>query len=713
MSQSNDGLKQASLTALGYICEEINPDNITEYVNTILTAVVQGGVPEVTNIDVKTAAIKALLASLEFVRANFNIEQERNFIIESDLEATRVPSVTLKTLAFECLVKVADLYYDKLPAYMQAIFTVTINAIQNEVKDVALQAIEFWTTLAEVEMGLQFDEEEAIQNNTKPQHTSAKYVIGALKHLVAALLTTLVKQEEDQEEGEWNVSMAGATSLALIADCAGDQILNEIMPFITENIASPDWRKREAATMSLGSILEGPEKLVEIVRGATPVLLRNLHDKNELVKDTTTWTLGRICLLHLDSILHQLDEVMNGLTIALKDTPRIASVACWAIKNVVDSLNAQSSNAANSAINAEKSKKLVGYFQPVMKQLLDTCARPDSDESGLRQAAITAMTSTIFDAPEEVLGLVAQLLPLYATELGNLLKSADPKKEMAGPLCLMIQTCISRLGADVRKAIQIDQLMELLVNSLKAPSALADAMPAIGALADIIEGDMTPYFPHFLPFFLDALRKHAEYETCGIAVGTIGDICRSIGTGCASAAPEIVRLLLEALKAPTLDRSVKPPILSAFGDLAMAIGQGFIPYMEVVSTTLLQAQNMALQPTDDEDMIDYLNLLRQGICEAYSGILQGIQSLPHLVPLANQIMTFVVKCYEDQNKTEEVVHGIVGVLGDVAHVMGAHAKQMLVSPQVATMISQIIQSTQYEQRTLNIALWAKDMISKL
>lgn len=50
--------------------------------------------------------------------------------------------------------KIAALYYDTLPAYMEAIFTLTQRAVSTDEEDVAKQAIEFWCSICEEEMDL-------------------------------------------------------------------------------------------------------------------------------------------------------------------------------------------------------------------------------------------------------------------------------------------------------------------------------------------------------------------------------------------------------------------------------------------------------------------------------------------------------------------------------------------------------------------------------
>ncbi|KAJ2841809.1 karyopherin Kap95, partial [Coemansia brasiliensis] len=147
VSTNNTGLKVASLQTIGFICESINPDILATQSNPILTAVVQGANSEETSQEVRYAAITALLNSLEFVRQNFENEGERNVIMQTVCEATQSPDGNVQVAAFECLVRIMQLYYDKMRFYMEkALYGLTVIGMKHEDEKIALQAIEFWST---------------------------------------------------------------------------------------------------------------------------------------------------------------------------------------------------------------------------------------------------------------------------------------------------------------------------------------------------------------------------------------------------------------------------------------------------------------------------------------------------------------------------------------------------------------------------------------
>ena len=85
--------------------------------------------------------------------------------------------------------------------------------------------------------------------------------------------------------------------------------------------------------------------------------------------------------------------------------------------------------------------------------------------------------------------------------------------------------------------------------------------------------------------------------------------------------------LLKDLPSSRLHRSVKPPIFSCFGDIALAIDGNFEKYLPYAMPMLQYATEIAAQTSStDDEMVEYNNQLRNGIFEAYSGILQGFKN---------------------------------------------------------------------------------------
>jgi len=77
---------------------------------------------------------------------------------------------------------------------------------------------------------LQSQDEEEGDSSTVHYH----FVQQALQPLVEMLLKLLSKQEEgqDEDDGIWNLSLAGGNCLSLVAAVVGDEVLALVMPYI-------------------------------------------------------------------------------------------------------------------------------------------------------------------------------------------------------------------------------------------------------------------------------------------------------------------------------------------------------------------------------------------------------------------------------------------------------------------------------------------------
>jgi importin subunit beta-1 len=109
-----------------------------------------------------------------------------------------------------------------------------------------------------------------------------------------------------------------------------------------------------------------------------------------------------------------------------------------------------------------------------------------------------------------------------------------------------------------------------------------------------LEQDFAPYIQAFSQFLFPALKAHEDSQLCTIAVGIIGDISRALGEQTTEYSNPFMSMLLENLQSDILDRNVKIPILICFGDIALAIGPAFEPYLDTTMGVLRQAG--AIQP---------------------------------------------------------------------------------------------------------------------
>ena len=66
-----------------------------------------------------------------------------------------------------------------------------------------------------------------------------------------------------------------------------------------------------------------------------------------------------------------------------------------------------------------------------------------------------------------------------------------------------------------------------------------------------------------------------EWQVCQVTVGVLGDVCRAIEDQIAPYTENIMRILLRNLESNDVQRNIKPQILSAFGDMSLAIGDRF------------------------------------------------------------------------------------------------------------------------------------------
>ena len=330
--------------------------------------------------------------------------------------------------------------------------------------------------------------------------------------------------------------------------------------------------------------------------------------------------------------------------------------------------------------------------------------------------------------------MVQHLIPVVMQKLGATLDalaqpgaSAEQKEKLGetqGLLCGTLQTIVQKMsssGAEAQDALvrqYSDQIMQTLLRVLgaRASTVHEEAMLCVGALAYACGEHFEKYVDALFPFIDVGLKNHEEYEVCNVTVGVVGDVCRALDAKVARWCDPIVQQLLADLQSTQLHRSVKPPILSCFGDIALAIGPLFEKYLAYVAPMLQSATQLSMsQPKDDEEMIDYNNALRNGIFEAYAGMLQGFKEDKSKIALLMQhaefVLAFVEEVHKDADRDEAVTRAMVGVMGDMADTMDGIGQLYARKPFWRQLLQECADPNQDEQLR-ETALWAHGKITQ-
>ncbi|KAK2722426.1 hypothetical protein QYM36_002833 [Artemia franciscana] len=734
-SNSTEMLREATLEAIGYICQDIDPDILAAQSNEILTAIVHGMKKHEKNEHVKLAATTALLNSLEFTRANFEKENERNYIMQVVCEATQSPNTKIKVSALQCLVKIMSLYYRYMEAYMgPALFAISLEAMKSDIDEIALQGIEFWSNVCDEEIDLVVEAQEAEEMGRTPERTSRYYALGALQYILPVLLHLLTKQEDSDDDEDWNPCKAAGVCLMLLAQCCGDNVVGPVLNFVKENIKSPNWRCRDAAVMAFGSVLEGPnvENLQPIVEQALPILIELSRDPNVTIRDTTAWTLGKICEITPDAVnANIIPQLLDALIQGLKTEPRVAHNICWALNSLASSIYEKALQDASGEDETVYTYALSPYFPVVLERLLETTERPDANQNNLRTAAYEALMEFIKSSPKDCYIHVARATEIIITRLNQVLQMEGSINNMTDRshyfdlqslLCATLQSVLKKMTKEDAMRIGdavMQSLLHIFNSSMRLGSGAVqeDAMMAVASLAEVLGEDFLKYMDAFKPFLYVGIKNVTDSAVCRAAIGIISDICRAMHAKVIPYCNDIMSALVESLNNVNANALLKPEILTVFGDIALAIGAEFRIYLEVVLTTLYQA-SQAKVDRSDYDNIEYLNRLRESCVETYASIVQGLreemgaptptfQMLYAHVPF---IVEFLASIAQDPDRVDSLIHVAAGLVGDLCNVFGSGAANALDIPPIQELLGECRRSK--NTKIKSTAHWATKELKK-
>lgn len=325
---SNDVLqiRLTSLQTIGYICEEMEPQDLTqELKNQIMSALTSNIAAAPEQQEPCKLAVRALLHSIPYTTVNFQNAEQREFIMAKVLEAMRAPDVGIRETAMQCLVEIGRQEYEHMGAYINQIAELTRQVAFNDDMRVGTQGIEFWTTVAEVEYA-----------RVEKGGQILGFVSSFKDFLLEMLLQGISKMDmddDDDAEDEWGVNLASGCCLVKVSLLLKNDVLGPVVDYVKQNIMHEQWQARYAALMALGAIADGPDKqqFAEILVPSMQQLMNMFADSSVKVRQAISWVTFVICTHHADVMVSSAESTAHFISVILQSLPdkhRISVYIC-------------------------------------------------------------------------------------------------------------------------------------------------------------------------------------------------------------------------------------------------------------------------------------------------------------------------------------------------------------------------------------------------
>jgi importin subunit beta-1 len=293
--------------------------------------------------------------------------------------------------------------------------------------------------------------------------------------------------------------------------------------------------------------------------------------------------------------------------------------------------------------------------------------------------------------------------------------------EVQSHLCTLLQSTVKKTGrpgiALADRTMQVALMLLQTGASSRRYAELEDVLLLIGALAGEMEGDFVRFAAPLIALLVPLLQAHQDEPSLAIVgYGLVGDLARALGPLLLPHAQALMGALVAGLHSPALGRSVKPHIVSALGDVAMATGGAFAPYLDVAMGLLCQAAKIAVLNPSDYDEIDFVVLLRESLLEAFTCIVQGFRddaNAAALLPFLGPIVEFLQAVAADPERTDTMARSAAGLIGDLVGTFTPHMIPVLSAAWLLAFLQAPLPSrTAVSPNTEATVRWAQQTIQK-
>ncbi|CAB3404704.1 unnamed protein product [Caenorhabditis bovis] len=238
------------------------------------------------------------------------------------------------------------------------------------------------------------------------------------------------EDDDDDTGSEWNIRRCSAASLDVLASIFSKELLEHLLPILKETLVHSDWLVKESGILALGAIAEGcMDGVTPHLHELIPYLMGLLQDKKPLVRSITCWTLSRYCTFVVTDERARAQYfqplLANLLNCSLDVNKKVQEAAC----------------SAFATLEEEAGEQLI----PFLPNILDTLVRAFGVYQAKNLLILYDALSTLANSVGEALCAPQYVQVLMPPLMNKWERLSDDDKELF-PLLECISSVVSAMG---------------------------------------------------------------------------------------------------------------------------------------------------------------------------------------------------------------------------------------------------------------------------
>ncbi|KAJ6625440.1 Transportin-1 [Pseudolycoriella hygida] len=519
------------------------------------------------------------------------------------------------------LVMLLEVRMDRLIPHMNQIIEYMLLRTQDPDESVALEASEFWLTLAEQTIckevltphlprlapvlirGMRYSEIDIIllkgdveedemvpdrEEDIRPRfHKSRTHTVKSGEENGDA------DDEDDDDCGldddnslsEWNLRKCSAAALDVLANVFRDECLPIVLPILKETLSHSEWEVKESGILALGAIAEGcMSGMITHLPELIPYLITCLSDKKALVRSITCWTLSRYAHwvvnqpheLYLKPLMEELlKRILDG-------NKRVQEAAC----------------SAFATLEEEACTELVPYLSFILETLVFAFSKYQHKNLLILYDAVGTLADSVghhLNKPEYIDILMPPLIQKW-----NMLKDDDkdlfPLLECLSSIATALQSgflpycepVYNRCISLIQQTINQDMVNNLNSGQYEQPDKerMIVALDLLSGLAEGLDGHIESLVANSnIMTLLFQCMQDVMPEVRQSSFALLGDLTKACFQHVAPCMQDFF---------PILGQNLNPDFISvcnnatwAIGEICMKLGENTRPFVPLVLSKLI------------------------------------------------------------------------------------------------------------------------------